>query len=148
MPRVPSEAWGRSVSSGSGGSARSARTWFNAAARSGAVSASVPSRSNSTARTGSSRGLASEVTAERRNVVDRRIGLETISLGDRVVGHADERVGLEAGAPRESGQLRRLEEASVVVRALRKEPEQVFPADHREQIGLGIAIDGREHDEA
>ena len=46
---------------------------LSAAARSPAVSASVPSRSNSTARTG--KGIGLRITTERGDVVDRSVGL-------------------------------------------------------------------------
>ena len=41
--------------------------------------------------------------------------------------------------PRE---LRGLEEFRVIVRAARQQAQDVFGADHREQVGLGVAIDG------
>src|ERR1700676_3634969 len=121
MPRLPSDACGRSVESGSGGSLRSARTRLSAAARSAAVSASVPSRSNSTARTGKARGRfgarSLEVAAKGRKVVDRGVGFEPVAAGERVIGHALEVIGVKAGLARKRRELRGLDESGVVVRA-------------------------------
>ena len=63
-PRAPCDDEERSVSSATGSSPRSRRTRLSAAPRSGAVSASVPSRSNSTASTGSARGAPAAARCE------------------------------------------------------------------------------------
>src|SRR5450755_922146 len=115
MPRAPCDACGRRTSSDTGGSERSVRIRLIAAARSPAVSASVPSRSNSTARTSSRTGIAPLVaTAKAHDVVDRGVGFEAIDFGEGVVRHADQRVGLEPRAARERGDFRGLEKARVV----------------------------------
>src|SRR6266567_9345082 len=130
MPLAPSDACGRSTSTPRGASERSARKRFTAAARSDAVSASVPSRSKSTARTGSGRAsFALDIAAERCDVIDRRIGFEPVRLGERVIGHPDQIVGFKAGAPAESGQLGRFDKTRVVVRAAWQESQDVFAAN-------------------
>src|SRR5256714_95359 len=74
------------------------------------------------------------VTTKAHDVVDRRVGFEPVGLGKGVVGHADQRVRLEAGAARKGGDFRRLQEPGVVVRAARQEPEHVLRADDRQRV--------------
>src|SRR5882724_12810013 len=93
-PRAPLEACARSVSMDRGARLRSARIRFSARPRSGAVSAKVPSRSNSTARTPFSLTAASPAHAVHQ-VVDAGVAAERVDLGERVVGHADDLAHLE-----------------------------------------------------
>src|SRR5262249_24802027 len=113
---------------------------FTAAARSGAVSASVPSKSNSTAR------LVIAPAAEQ--VVDVAVAPEAVALREGVVGHADELLGGEPARAAPARQFRGLDEAQVIVRAFRKKLEDVLGADHSEKVGLWIAVDGGEKHEA
>src|SRR2546430_1187895 len=105
------------------------------AARSGAVSARVPSKSNST---------ALGVTQAAQEVVDVAIGSEAILPGDRAVGHADQLVWPQAAVPAPACELRGLHEAQVIVGAFREQLQDVLGADHGEEVRLGIAVDGRE----
>src|SRR5688572_11314909 len=135
-PRAPAEANGRKRSSGSGACPCCARMRFTAAARSGAVSASVPSKSKSTARLG--------ITRASQEVVHIAVAPEAVAAGDRVVAHSDELIGAKPGGAAPARKLRRLDEALVVVRAFRQQAEHVLRADHGEKIRLGIAVDGGE----
>src|SRR5687767_2422966 len=133
-PRAPAEANGRRRSIGSGSWPCSVSMRFTAAARSGAVSASVPSKSNRTARL--------DIAAAAQKIVDVAVAPEPIALADRVVGHADELLGPQpagAGVARELGGL---DEAQIVVRAPGQKLQHVLGADDREEVGLGIAVDG------
>src|SRR3989442_13322257 len=121
---------------GSSFNPRSTRRRLIAAARSGAVSAKVPSKSNSTARLG--------VTQAAQKIIYVAIPSQAILPGDRVVGHADQLLGAQAAVAAPVRELRGLHEAQVVVRAFRQQLQDVLGADHGEQVGLGIAVDGRE----
>src|SRR5689334_7396464 len=99
---------------------------FTAAARSGAVSANVPSKSNSTARV--------LLTHAAREIVDVAVAPEAVLARERVVGHADELGGAKARVARVARELRGLDEAQVVVRAARQEPQDVLGADHGEEV--------------
>ena len=81
-PRAPSEVTGRVSASGTGGRPRAVRMRLTAWPRSGAVSAKVPSRSNSTARI---IGLSAPAC---KDVIDAGIRFERVGPGERVVGHA------------------------------------------------------------
>src|SRR5260221_13294129 len=118
---------------------RCTRRGLTAAARSGGVWANVPSKSNSAARAG--RLLLTHAAQE---IVDVAVALEPVAAAERVIGHADQLGALQAGVARPARQLRRLDEAQVVMRATRQEAQQGLGSDHREQIALRIAIDGRE----
>src|SRR3954470_13607345 len=107
MPRAPIEAYGRTAAAESEAMPRSVRMRLTAAARSGAVSASVPSKSNSTARL---------VTNAAQEVVHVAIAPETVLPGKRVVGHADQLGRAQAGFAAPRGQLRGPDQALVVVR--------------------------------
>src|SRR5881628_3297265 len=135
-PRAPAEAKGRSRSIGSGSSPCSTSMRFTAVARSGAVSASVPSKSNSTARLGIARAA--------QEVVHVAVAPQAVALRERVVAHADELFRAQAARTAPARELGRLDEAQVVVRALGQKLEHVLRADHREQIRLRIAVDGGE----
>src|SRR3954452_19319807 len=80
-PRAPMDAWGRPSSGASAARPRLVRMAFTAAARSGAVSANVPSKSKSTARL---------VTHAAQEVVDVAVAPEAVFARERVVGHADQ----------------------------------------------------------
>src|SRR5438552_10539943 len=95
---------------------RCRRMALTAAARSGAVSAKVPSKSNSAARAG--RLL---VTHAAQKVIDVAIAPEPIALGQRVVGHADELGRAQARGTGKARELRGLDEAQVIVRAARQQ---------------------------
>src|SRR4051812_38705028 len=123
-PRAPIEEYGRTVSAGSGSRPRFVRMAFNAAARSGAVSANVPSKSNRTAWL---------VTRAAQEIVDVAVRLQPVALGKRVVSHTDQLGDAQAGLAREARQLGGLDEALVVVRAPRQQPQYVFGADHRKE---------------
>src|SRR5437879_1421555 len=107
--------------------ARSLRMRLMAAARSGAVSAKVPSRSSTAALAG--RLL---VTPAAQKVIDVAIAPEPIALGQWVVGHADELGRAQARGTGKARELRGLDEAQVIVRAARQQAQQVLGADHRE----------------
>src|SRR5690349_7331576 len=109
---------------------------FTAAARSGAVSANEPSKSNSTARV--------LVTHAAREIVDVAVASEAVLARERVVGHADQLRRAQSRLARVARELRGLDEAQVIVRAARQEPQDVLRADDGEEIGLRVAIDGRE----
>src|SRR5438309_2131589 len=108
---------------------------LTAAARSGAVSANVPSKSNS---------AALLVTHAAQQIVHVAVGLEAVALGKRVVSHTDQLRDAQAAVAREARELGRLDEALVVVGAARQEAQDVLRADHREEIRLRIAVDGGE----
>src|SRR5262245_59721682 len=137
-PRAPAEAYWRSSWSGISAMPRAARRRLSARTRSAAVSASVPSKSNRTALLG--------IVGAAQRVIDVAVRAEAVFLRDRVVGHALE---LERPQPRVAAparELRGADEARVVVGALRQELEHVLCADHREEVRLRIAVDGREED--
>src|SRR5882724_12515711 len=104
---------------------------LTAAARSGAVSANVPSKSKSAAR-----AARLSVTPAAQKIVDIAVRLQSVALGKRVVSHADQLGNAQAGVAREARELRRLDEALVVVRAARQQSQHIFGADHREEVGL------------
>src|SRR5688572_14978561 len=108
---------------------------LTAAARSGAVSASVPSKSNSTALV---------IAKAAQEVVHVAVAPQRVSLRYRVVCHADELVGSQPGVAAPARKLRRLDEALVVVGAFRQEAKDVLRPDDGEQVGLRISVDGRE----
>src|SRR5690349_8904747 len=138
-PRAPIDAYGRTVAASSGASPRSIRMRFTAAARSGAVSANVPSKSKSTA-------FTAELRVKRRSARDssRRYRAQAVALRDRVVGHTDQLLGTQCGIAGIARELRGLDEAHVVVRAAGQQAQDVLGADHREEVGLRIAVDRRE----
>src|SRR5947208_3047807 len=103
-PRAPADAKGRTRSTATGSRPWSVRMRFTAAARSGAVSANVPSRSKSTARQEAARPL-SAVTGAAQQVVDVAILLEPVDLGDGVVGHAEELLGAQPALPAPAREL-------------------------------------------
>src|SRR5262245_40164335 len=104
MPRAPAEANGRMRSTAIGSRPCSSRSRFIAAARSPAVSAKVPSRSNRTA-------LVPDTADE---VIDVGIRAEAVLLGDRVVRHADHLFGAQSRLAAPAAQLRGTDEALVV----------------------------------
>src|SRR5438067_2431947 len=95
---------------------------FTAEARSGALSANVPSKSNSTARV--------LVTHAAQEIVDVAVAPEPILARERVVGHADELGAAQPGVSSEARELSGLDEAQVVVRAAWPQPTSstFFPA--------------------
>src|SRR5690348_5143400 len=107
-PRAPIEAYGRTSAGASGARPRFSRMLFSAAARSGAVSASVPSKSKRTAR---------KLEHAAHQVVHIGIRPEAVLPRERVVGHAQHLFRTQPGLAREARQLRGLDEAQVVVRA-------------------------------
>src|SRR5687767_759962 len=116
-PRAPAEANGRKRSSGSGACPCCARMRFTAAARSGAVSASVPSKSKSTARLGIARAS--------QEVVHIAVAPQAVAPRDGVVAHPDQLVGPQPCRAAPARKLRRLDEAHVIVRAFRQQAEHV-----------------------
>src|SRR5215212_9945440 len=102
---------------------------FSAAARSGALSASVPSKSNSTAL------LTTHATQE---VIDVAVRFQLVALGERVVSHADQLLDAQPRRSRPARQLRGLDEALVVMRAARQQAQEILGADHGEEVGLRI----------
>src|SRR6185436_10486908 len=137
MPRAPFDTCGRTTSAATGARLRRVRISVTVRAMSGAVSASVPSRSKSTAST----------TARSQQVVHVDVASQRIDFGDRVVRHAREVEYLEPGLAAGARQLRGPDEARVLVGALRQEVKDVLGAHDGEQERLGIAIDGGEEDE-
>src|SRR5882672_866223 len=119
-PRAPLEVCGRAISAGRAARPRSARTRLRARARSGAVSANVPSRSNRTARTPFSFTAASPAHAVHQ-IVDAGIAAERIDLGERVVRHADDLAHFQPGFAAVARELRGLDELQVIVGALGQE---------------------------
>src|SRR5688572_5776632 len=111
---------------------------FTAAARSGAVSASVPSKSKSTA--------PLFIAGAAHEIVHVAVDAEAVASRDGVVRHADQLFGAQSRRPRPARKLRGLDEALVVVRPFGKETEQVFGAHDSEEIGLRIAVDGGKED--
>src|SRR6185295_19100509 len=98
---------------------------FTAAARSGAVSASVPSRSNSTA----------SVTHATQQIVHIAARLEPVDARNRVVRHPDQLLRAQAARAAPARELGRLDEARVVVRAFGQQLEHVLRAYYGEQVG-------------
>src|SRR4051812_765905 len=96
MPRAPFETCGRTTSSATGARLRFLRMMFTVRAMSGAVSASVPSRSKSTAST----------TPRPQQVVHIHIAAERIDLRERVVAHAGEVEYLQSRIAAGARQLR------------------------------------------
>src|SRR5260221_7716883 len=135
-PRAPAEANGLSFSIASGCRPCSTRSRFTAAARSGAVSAKVPSRSNSTAR--------SKLTHASQEVVDAAVRAKPVLRGNRGVGHAEHLVDAKAARAAPAREFRGLDEAQVVVRALGQQAQQILCADDRKKVGLRIAVEGGE----
>src|SRR6185436_1062749 len=135
-PRAPEEAYGRRFSSGMSARPRATRRQLSARDRSAAVSASVPSKSKSTAL------VVIPDAAER--IVDAAVFAQAVLVRHRVVGHALEFDRLQPRIAAPARQFRRLDEARIVVRPLGKHLQQVLRADHREQVGLRIAVDGGE----
>src|SRR5471030_1043703 len=116
MPRAPCETWGRTFSRVTGARPRFFSIKFPVCARSGAVSASVPSRSKRTA----------SITAGSEEIVHVHVTAQRIGLREGIVGHAGE-VG--DGEPRGAAGPRKLrgpDETRVLVGALRQEPEHVL----------------------
>src|SRR5487761_2176576 len=146
-PRAPADACARNASTGTGSSPRTRRM---------RLTASAPSRSNSTAATASVVGSGRRArsagmyvdASERGEVVDRRVVLEAVAAGQGVVGHPDYRQRVEARAARECRDFRRAQEARPVVRAPGQQLQHVFGAEDRKDVGLGVGIQGREHDAA
>src|SRR5690348_15917962 len=99
---------------------------LTAAARSGAVSAKVPSKSNSAARL---------VTHAAQEVIDVAVAPETVFTRERVVGHADQLDRPQRCGAREARELGGLDEAQVVVCAARQQAQDVLGAYHGEEIG-------------
>src|SRR3954465_10471388 len=126
-PRAPIDEYGRTVAAGRGSRPRFVRIALSAAARSGAVSAKVPSKSNS---------AALLVTQAAQEIVDVAVRFQPIALAERVVGHADQLRGAQARIAREARELGGLDEALVVVRSLGQQPQDVFGADYGEEIRL------------
>src|SRR5687767_13356174 len=103
------EQKGRTSSAARAARPRSLRRRFTAAARSGAVSASVPSKSNSTARLG--------VTRAAQKVVDVAVPAELVAPCEGVVRQADQLLGAQCGIATGARQLGRLDEPPVVMRS-------------------------------
>src|ERR1700682_2886704 len=123
MPRAPLETWGRTSSGATGSKPPRVRIAFSVRVMSGAVSASVPSRSKSTA----------SITHGPQEIVHVHVASQRIDLGDGIVGHAGEVRDPQpatAAGPRELGGP---DEAGVLVRALRKQAEDVLGAHDREE---------------
>src|SRR5258708_34563952 len=98
---------------------RCTRMALTAAARSGAVSANVPSKSNSAARAG--RLLLTHAAQE---IVDVAVALEPVAAAERGIGHADQLGAVQAGVARPARQPRRPDEAQVVMPAARQQAQQ------------------------
>src|SRR5205814_9189194 len=98
---------------------------FTAAARSGAVSANVPSKSNSAARL---------VTHAAQKIVDVAVAPEPVLACKRVVSHADQIERSQHRLAREARELGRLDEAQIVVSAARQQAQHIFGADGREEV--------------
>src|SRR6185295_18781780 len=144
-PRAPEDAIGRTFSMGNSASPRFCRIRLTARPRSAAVSASVPSKSNNTARVPPGTALARILgTAER--VVDGAVLAQPVFAAERVVRHALQFDRFQAGFAAPARKLRRPDEARVIVRAFRQHLEHVLRAKHGNQVGLGIAVDGGEED--
>src|SRR5574341_1122794 len=77
-------------------------------------------------------------------LVDVAIRVQAVAPRERVVDHASELERAQAGVPAPARELRRADEARVVVRAPRQQVQQVLGPDHGDQVGVRIAVDGRE----
>src|SRR5262245_43229238 len=145
-PRAPEDAYGRRSSVGTAGNPRARRMRLSASAKSPAESASVPSRSNSTADTGSGRAVTSSIRfAEGRDVIDGGIRRERVHAGQRLVGHAGHRQEIETARARVTRELRRTNELRPVVRAPRQQTQDILRAEDGERVRLRIAIERGEH---
>src|SRR5689334_6361084 len=98
---------------------------LTAAARSGAVSANVPSKSNN---------AALLVTHAAEEVVHVAVRFQFVALGERVVGHADQLRHPQARVASEARELGGLDESLVIVRSLRQQAQDVLRAYHCEEI--------------
>src|SRR5258706_11695609 len=137
IPRAPFETWGRTTSRATGTRPRRLRISFTVRAMSGAVSASVPSRSKSTAST----------TARAQQVVHVHVAPQRVDLRERVVRHAGEIEDRKARVAAGARELRGANETRVLVRSLRQQSQHVLGADDGERERLRIAVDGGEEDE-
>src|SRR3954471_12692419 len=144
MPRAPFETCGRTSAAATGSMPRRSRITLTVRVMSGAVSASVPSRSKSTARIAAS-GL---VTRRPEQVVHVHVAAQRIAARERVVGHAGE---VEDAQPRFTAGARKLrgpDEACELVGSTRQQAQDVFGSDDGEGERLCIAVDGGEEDQA
>src|SRR5260221_10284215 len=136
MPRAPCETWGRTVSGATGARPRRILMRFTVRAMSGAVSASVPSRSKSTA----------SITHGSHHVVDVHVAAQRIGLREGIVSHAGEVADREPRFAARARKLRRPDEARVLVGAARQQVENVFGAHDGEEERLRVAVEGGEED--
>src|SRR5690349_14528653 len=113
MPRAPFETCGRTTESATGARPRRLRISFTVCAMSGAVSASVPSRSKSTASN----------TARSQQVIHVHVAAQRVDLRERVVRHAGEVEDLQPRFAASARQLGWPDEARVLVRAFRQQVE-------------------------
>src|SRR5258708_9150294 len=103
---------------------RCTRMALTAAARSGAVSANVPSKSNSAARAG--RLLLTHAAQE---IVDVAVALEAVAAAERGVGHAHPLRAAPAPPAAPTRGLPRLDEAQVGMPAPRQQAHQALGPD-------------------
>src|SRR5690348_8294351 len=108
MPRAPLETCGRTSESATGARPRRLRISFTVCAMSGAVSASVPSRSKSTASN----------MPRSQQVIHVHVAAQRIDLRERVVRHAREVEHFQSRITACARELGGADEAGVLVRAL------------------------------
>src|ERR1700688_1581423 len=125
-PRAPWLTQGRSSCSGRAGRPRSSRQALMALTRSGAVSASVPSRSNSTSSV--TRDMLGGTPAGKQ-VIDAGVAAQGKAARPGVVLHAAYAADLEAAGAHAARQFARTQKARVVVGAARQQAQQILGAD-------------------
>src|SRR5450830_919786 len=140
IARAPPEISSRICWSLIGARLRSARMAWQMAIKSGAVSSRVPSMSKRTARNFTGLLLAQGLD----HVVDVDVAGQLVVLGQRVVGQADDVLDGQPGLTAPGAQFGRADEFLEVVGAARQQLHDVFGADDREQVGLGVTVDGGE----
>src|SRR5258707_10894799 len=95
IPRAPIDAYGLTASTPRGAMPFCERRWLSAAPRSAAESASVPSKSNRTARR-TAAACPLPFTNASKEVVDVAVRAEPVLPRERVVVHAEHLVGAQA----------------------------------------------------
>src|SRR5260221_12809269 len=143
MPRAPCETKSLSSAMGKAGRLRVARMVLRARAISGAVSANVPSRSNSTARVRPAEGRAIALArlAAGDDIVHRHIVVQRVMLAEGVVTHAGKFADREPRIACHRGQFGRSDETAIFVGAPGQQVQHIFRADNGEQEGLGVAVE-------
>src|SRR5258706_11644884 len=125
MPRAPLETWARTLSAVTGSRPRRVRIRFTVRAMSGAVSASVPSRSKITA----------SITDGSQQVVHVHVAPQRIRLRERIVSHASEADDREPRLAAFLPNLLRAEKTRVFVGGLWNEAQHIHGTDELGEHG-------------